>query len=100
MQETTINFNSTKDILAWVKTQRKVSFHVSTHARNARAPHSLIQVTKPALLRYLDYNSYRDDTVKHEANVCPPTVTGFDILDKAAKTRVYIYSTYTHPLDQ
>ena len=95
MQENTINFSNTKAIIAWVKAQRKVSFHVSTHARNALAPHSIIQVSKPALLRYLDYNSYRDNTVKHEATSHPPTITGFDILDEKAKTRVYIYSTYT-----
>lgn len=100
MQDIIINFNNTKDTLAWVKTQSKVSFHVATHARNARAPHSVIQVSKPALLRYLDFNSYRDDTVKHEAHICPPTMTGIDILDNVAKTRVYIYSTYTHELDQ
>jgi len=95
MQDNIINFNTSKDIIAWVKSQRKVSFHVATHAREATCAHSLIQVSKPALLLYLDYNSYRDDTVKHEARTVAPLVTGYDILDKKAKTRVYIYSTYT-----
>ena len=53
-EETKHNFTTNASAIAWVKKQRKASFHIAVHAHGMVWACSLIKVSKPALIKFIE----------------------------------------------
>ena len=53
-EETKHNFTTDASAIAWVKKQRKASFHIAVHAHGMPWACSLIKVSKPALIKFIE----------------------------------------------
>jgi len=53
-EETKHNFTTNASAIAWVKKQRKATFHIAVHAHGMVWACSLIKVSKPALIKFIE----------------------------------------------
>ena len=53
-EETKHNFTTNASAIAWVKRQRKATFHIAVHAHGMVWACSLIKVSKPALIKFIE----------------------------------------------
>ena len=53
-EETKHNFTTNASAIAWVKKQRKATFHIAVHAHGMVWACSLVKVSKPALIKFIE----------------------------------------------